>query len=163
MAIIPPKKFRLGLATCLMIVAAVAATCALADQIRRTYAAIPPFASPACPEFYATPAVLLWIILGATATFAWRRCSVTRLAAQVALSCLIVMSQRWIPAGVRVPGAGLFFEVFWPVACFGLFFVTPLLLRRFSRIGDPALLLADSSVVALLAYVFAVRAYIPKG
>ena len=59
-------------------------------------------------------------------------------------------------------GYGSLFDVFWPVACFGAFFVTPLLLCRFSRIGDSILVLADSTVVALLAYLFAVEPYIPK-
>jgi hypothetical protein len=59
-------------------------------------------------------------------------------------------------------GAGMYHEVLWPVACFGAFFVTPLLLWRFSRIGDSVLVLADSSVVALLAYLFAVQPYVPK-
>jgi hypothetical protein len=96
------------------------------------------------------------------ATFAWRLCSVTRLAAQIAVSSVLVMSRLWDPPGVGMTGAGMYHEVLWPVACFGAFFVTPLLLWRFSRIGDSVLVLADSSVVALLAYLFAVQPYVPK-
>ena len=148
---------RITLATSLVIVAAVAAACALYVQIRRSYEAVPPSSTPVCPEVYATPAVLLWIILGSTATFAWRRCSITRLATQVAVACVLVMSRLSVPGGGGSP-----FAVFWPVACFGAFFVTPVLLCRFSRIGDSILVLADSSAVALLAYLFAVEPYIPK-
>src|SRR5437762_14020452 len=100
------SRNRITLATSLVVVAAIAAECALVVQIRRSYAAIPPFAAPVCPEVYATPVVLLWIILGSMATFAWRRCSVTRLAAQVAVSCVLVLSRLWVPVGAGVPGAG---------------------------------------------------------
>jgi hypothetical protein len=148
------------LATSLVIVAAIAAECALVVQIRRSYAAIPPFAAAVCPEEYVTPVVLLWIILGSMAIFAWRRCSVTRLAAQVAISCVLVTSRLWVPAGAGVPGAG--YDALWPVACFGAFFTTPLLLRRFSQVGESVLVLADSSVVALLTYLFAVQPYVPR-
>jgi hypothetical protein len=158
----PSSRDQITLATSLVIVAAIAASCALVVQIKRKYAAIPPFAAPVCPEFYATPAVLLWIILGSIATFAWRRCSVARLAAQVAVSCVLVMSRLWNPAGGGIPGVGMYHEVLWPVACFGAFFITPLQLYRFSRIGDSVLVVADSSVVALLAYVFASGPYVPK-
>src|SRR5260370_33228471 len=89
----PSRRDRITLATSLVIVAAVAAAGALFVQIRRSYAAIPPTSAPICPEVYASTAVLLWIILGSTATFAWRRCSVTCLAAQVAVSCVLVMSR----------------------------------------------------------------------
>jgi hypothetical protein len=143
-----------------VIVAAIAAECALVVQIRRSYAAIPPLAAPVCPEEYATPVVLLWIILGSLATFAWRRCSVTRLAAQVAISCVLVTSRLWVPVGAGAPGAGS--DALWPVACFGVFLVTPLLLRRFSPVGDSILVLADSSAVALLTYLFAVQPYVPR-
>ena len=156
------NRNRISLTTALVIVAAIAASCALVVQIRRNYAAIPPFSAPACPEVYATPAVLLWIFLGSTATFAWRRSSVTRLASQVAVSCVLVMSRLWSPAGAGLPGFSRFHEVLWPVACFGVFFVGPLLLRRFYRVGDWVLVLADSSVVALLAYLFAIEPYVPR-
>lgn len=148
---------RITLATTLLIVAAVAAACALVVRIRENYAAIPPTSAPICPEVYATPAVLLWIILGSVATFAWRRGSVTRLAAQVAISCLLVLSRLWLPSGTMPVS-----DVFWPVGCFGAAFVIPLLLHRFSRIGDSVLVLADSSVVALLAYLFVVVPYVPR-
>jgi hypothetical protein len=154
------SRNRITLATLLVIVAALAAECALVIQIRRSYAAIPPFAAPVCPEVYATPLVLAWIILGSMATFAWRRGSVTRLAAQVAVSTMLVTSRLWAPTGAGVPGAG--YDALWPVACFGAFFVVPLLLRRFSRIGDSVLVLADSAVVALLTYLFAVLPYVPR-
>jgi hypothetical protein len=156
----PSSPDQITLATSLVIVAAVAAACALFVQIKRSYAAIPPTSAPVCPEEYATPAVFLWIFLGSTATFAWRRCSVTRLAAQVGVSCGLVMSRLWVPSGVAAAGEG--YEALWPVACFGAFFVTPILLFRFSRIGDSVLVFADSSVVALLAYLFAVQPYVPK-
>ena len=137
-----PRSFsrdQITLAGSLVIVAAIAACCALVVQIKRKYAAIPAFAAPVCPEVYATPAVLFWIILGSMATFAWRRSSVTRLAAQIAVSSVLVMSRLWDLAGVGMPGVGMYREVFWPVACFGAFVVAPLLLRRFSRIGDSVL------------------------
>ena len=70
----PTSRDQITLATSLVIVAAIAASCALVVQIKRKYEAIPAFAAPVCPEAYATPAVLLWIILGSIATFAWRRC-----------------------------------------------------------------------------------------
>jgi hypothetical protein len=87
---------------------------------------------------------------------------VTRLAAQIAVSCVLVMSRLWNPAGVGLPGVGMYHEALWPVVCFGAFLVTPLLLYRFSRIGDSVLVVTDSSVVALLAYLFAVQPYVPK-
>jgi hypothetical protein len=158
----PSSRDRITLGTSLVIVAAIAASCALVVQIKRNYASVPKFTAPVCPEVYTTPAVLLWISLGSMASFAWRRCSVTRLAAQIAVSSVLVMSRLWVPPGAGVPGVGLYYEVLWPVACFGACFVTPLLLCRFSRIGDSVLVLADSSVVALLAYLFAVQPYIPK-
>jgi hypothetical protein len=158
----PSSRDQITLATSLTIIAAIAATCALVVQIKRKYAAIPAFASPICPEVYATPAVLLWIIFGSIATFAWRRCSVTRLASQVAVTCVLVMSRLWNPEGALIPGVGMYHEALWPAACVGAFLVTPLLPYRFSRIGDSVLVVADSSVVALLAYVFAVGPYVPK-
>jgi hypothetical protein len=155
------SRNRINLATALVIVAAIASECGLVVQIRRSYAAIPPFAAPFCPEVYATPAVLLWITLGSMATFAWRGHSVTRLAAQVALSSVLVMSQLWVRTFTGVLSAG--YEVLWPVACFGTFFVTPLMLCRFSRIGDSVLhVLADSAVVALVTFLFVVQPYVPK-
>ena len=157
----PASRGRISLATSLAIVAAIAASCALVVQIKRGYAAIPMFASPVCPEVYATPVVLLWIILGSMGTFAWRGCSVNRLASQVAVSCVLVMSRSWVAVGLGVLGTGIYHESLWPVACFGTFFVAPLLLRRFSRIGDSVLVLADSSAVALLTYLFAVSPYVP--
>ena len=60
----PASRGRISLATSLAMVAAIATSCALVVQISRAYAAIPAFSSPACPEVYATPVVLLWIILG---------------------------------------------------------------------------------------------------
>lgn len=156
----PSSQSQITLATLLVIVAAIAAECALVVEIRTRYAAIPPSAAPVCPEVYATPVVLLWIILGSTAAFAWRRHSVARLAAHIAISCVLVMSRLWVPIGAGGRGGG--FDVLWPVTCFGAFFVAPLLLRRFSRIGDSMLLVADSAVVALLTYLFAVEPYVPK-
>jgi hypothetical protein len=152
---------HMTLATCFAIVAAIAAICALVVQIRRGYAAIPSYAAPVCPGVYAIPVVLLWIILGSLATLAWRRCSIDRLAYQVAISCVLVMSRTWFAAGLGLLGPGIYHDSLWPVACFGIFFVAPLLLRRFLRIGDPALVLADSSAVALLTYLVAVKPWIP--
>jgi hypothetical protein len=156
----PSSLNQITLATSLVIVAAIAAECALVVQIRKSYAAIPLSAAPVCPEVYATPLVLLWTILGSMAAFAWRRHSVTCLAAQIAISCVLVMSRLWVPAGAGGRGEG--FDVLWPVTCFGVFFVAPLLLRRYTRIGDSVLLVADSAVVALLTYLFAVEPYVPK-
>jgi hypothetical protein len=158
----PSGRSRISLATSLVIVAAIAASFALVVEIRRNYAALPSISGPRCPEVYATPAVLLWILLGSTATFAWRRCSVTRLAVQVAVSCVLVISRLRLPADDGMQGVGLLLEVLWPLACFGAFFVTPLLLSRFSRVGDVVLVLADSSVVALVTYLFAVQPYVPR-
>ena len=152
------QRNRIGLGTSLVVIAAIAAECALIVQIRRCYAAVPSFASPACPEWLATPAVLLWIILGSLAAAAIRKCSVTRLAYQVAISCVLVMSRLSVP-GRALDGA---YDVLWPAACFGLFFVTPHLLIRFSRVNHGVLMLADASVVALLTYVFAVQPYVPR-
>jgi hypothetical protein len=56
----------------------------------------------------------------------------------------------------------MYHEALWPVVCFGAFFVTPLLLYRFSRISDSVLVFADSAVVALFAYLFAAQPYVPK-
>jgi hypothetical protein len=154
----PSGPNRMSLGTALVVVAAIAAECALVVQIRRCYAAIPSFASPVSPEFVATPAVLLWIVLGSMATYAWRGPSVARLAAQVAISSVLVLSRLGVPAGI----GGIAYDVLWPAACFGAFFVLPLFLCRFSRIGDRALLVADSAAVALLTYHFAVRPYLPR-
>lgn len=156
----PSRRNQITLATFLVIVAAIAAECALVVQIRKSYAAIPASAAPVCPEVYATPVVLLWIILGSAAVFAWRRHSTTRLAAQVAITCVLVMSRPWFPAGAGGRGGG--YDVLWPLACFGVFIVAPLLFCRFSRIGDSVLLLADAAAVALLTYLFAVDPYIPN-
>jgi hypothetical protein len=148
------------LATLLVVVAAIGAECALVVQIRRCYEAIPPSDAPVCPEWQATPLVLLWIILGSLAAAAWRKYSVDRLAIQVAISCVLVISRLSVPTRFG-PFSGLY-DVFWPVACFGLFFVTPHLLLRFSRVNESVLVLADSSVVALLTYVFAIHEYVPR-
>ena len=126
----PASRWRISLATSLAVVAAIAASCALVVQIHREYAAIPAAALPVCPEVYATPVVLLWIFLGSMATFAWRGSSVNRLAAQIAVSCVLVMSRPWLAASLGVLGPGIYHESLWPVACFGIFFVAPLLLRR---------------------------------
>jgi hypothetical protein len=154
----PARPDRLSLSAALVVVAAIAAECALVVQIRRCYAAIPAFSSPLCPEFIATPAVLLWIVLGSLATYAWRGSSVTRLAAQVAISSVLVLSRLNLPGA----SAGVASDVLWPVGCFGAFVVLPLLLWRFSRIGDRALVVADSAAVALLTYHFAVAPYVPR-
>jgi hypothetical protein len=149
-----------SLRTALAVVAAIGAECALVLQIRRCYAALPPLASPACPEWLSTPLVLLWIVMGSLAAFAIRKCSVDRLAIQVALSCAIVMSRLSVSTGNSVLGSA--YAVFWPVICFGLFFVAPHLVMRFLRVNDSLLMLADSSVVALLTYVFAIEPYVPR-
>jgi hypothetical protein len=151
------QRNRIGLGTSLVVIAAIAAECALVVQIRRCYAAVPSFASPACPEWLATPAVLLWIILASLAGFAIRKCSVTRFAYQVAISCVLVMSRLGVSGGA-LDGA---YAALWPAVCFGLFFVTPHLLIRFSRANDGVLVLADASVVTLLTYVFALQPYVP--
>jgi hypothetical protein len=151
---------RITLATFLVIIAAIAGECGLVVHIRRAYSAIPAFAVPACPEVYATPIVLLWVLLGSTATFALRRSSVTRLAAQVAVSSVLVMSRFWVPSSAAVVGD--VYEVFWPLGCFGVFFVIPLFLRRFARFEYWAMLFADSAVVALLTYLSVVERYVPK-
>jgi hypothetical protein len=155
-----PRRNRISLATALVVVAAIGAECALVVQIRRCYEAIPSFASPACPEWQSTPLVLLWIVLGSLAAFAWRKCSVDRLAIQVAISCVLVMSRLSVPTR-NVP-FGTAYDVFWPVLCFALFFVGPYLLVRFSRVNDSVLVLADSAVVALLTYIFAIHEYVPR-
>ncbi len=121
---------------------------------------MPSFASPVCPEWLSTPLILIWIILGSLAAFVWRKWSVDRLAIQVAISCVLVMSRLSLPT--RTGTFAVFYEVFWPAACFGLFFVLPHLLVRFSRVSEKVLVLADSSIVALLTYVFAVLEYVPK-
>jgi hypothetical protein len=154
------RRNRLSLATLLLVVAAIGAECALVVQIRRCYDAVPSFASPACPEWQSTPLVLLWIVLGSLAAFALRKSSVDRLALQVALSCAIVMSR--LSVSTRNSPFGDAYGVFWPVACFGLFFVIPHILVRFSRTRESVLVLADSAVVALLTYVFAIHEYVPS-
>jgi hypothetical protein len=55
----PSSQNQITLATLLVVVAAIAAECALVVEIRKSYAAIPPSAAPVCPEVYATPVVLL--------------------------------------------------------------------------------------------------------
>jgi hypothetical protein len=154
------NRNRISMATLLFVIAAIGAECALVVQIRRCYEAIPSHASPASPEWQSTPLVLLWIILGSLAAFAWRKCSVDRLAIQVAISCVLVMTRIGFPT--RSGPLGGAYDVFWPVACFGLFFVTPHLLVRFSRANDSVLVLADSAVVALLTHVFAIHEYVPR-
>jgi hypothetical protein len=154
------RRNRISLATLLFVVAAIGSECALVVQIRRCYEAIPSYASPVCPEWQATPLVLLWIILGSLASFALRKCSVDRLAIQVAISCVLVLSRLSVPT--RSVPFGTAYDVFWPVACFGLCFVTPHLFVRFFRVNESALVLADSSVVALLTYIFAIHEYVPR-
>ena len=154
------RRNAISLGTSLMIVAAIAAECALVVQIKRCYEAVPAYASPACPEEYARVAVLCWIMLGSLAAFAIRKYSLTRLAAVVAISCVLVVSRLSVPT--RTGDLGLAYAVFWPAACFGLCFVTPHLLIRRTGPNDRALLLADAAVVALLAYFFAVEPYVPR-
>jgi hypothetical protein len=154
------RRNRISLATLLFVVAAIGAECALVVQIKRCYDAVPSYASPTWPEWQSTPLVLLWIVLGSLAAFALRKCTVNRLAIQVAISCVLVMSRLSVPT--RTGPFGGAYDAFWPVACFGLFFVTPHLLVRFSRINDSVLVLADSAVVALLTYMFAIHEYVPK-
>ena len=149
-----------SLGTSLMVVAAIAAECALVVQIKRCYAAVPTFATPAYPEEYALPVVIFWIISASLAAFAIRKYSVARLAAVVAISTVIVLSRLSVPTRTGV--FGFVYAVFWPVACFGLCFVAPHLFIRRSGRNDSALLLADSAVVALLTYLFAVEPYVPK-
>jgi uncharacterized membrane protein len=149
------NRSRITLTTCLVAISAVATSCALVVQIRQCYAAVPPFALPICAESIATPVVLLWVFLGSTATFALRRCSATRFAGQVAITSLLLTSRLWKP-----PFHG--YEVTWPVLCFGIFCVTPLLLCRFSRIGDSLLILADSSLLAIMINVLVINDNIPK-
>jgi hypothetical protein len=98
------------------------------------------------------------VILTSMATYAGRRSSVARLAAQIAISSVLVMSRLAVPAST----GGMAYAVLWPVACFGAFLVLPLFLWRFSGIGDRALLIADSAAVALLTYHFAVTPYVPR-
>jgi hypothetical protein len=153
------RRNRISLGTAIAVVAAIGAECALVVQISRCYAAIPTIVL-ACPEWQLTPLILLWILLGSLAAFAIRKCSVKRLAIAVALSCAIVISRLSVPTGI-----GIFvsvYGVYWPVACFGLFFVAPHLVVRFSRFNDSVLVLADSSVVALLTYFFAIMPYVPR-
>jgi hypothetical protein len=146
---------RITLTTCLVAISAVATSCALVVQIRECYAAVPPFATPVCPEHIATPVVLLWIFLGSAATFALRRSGATRFAGHVAITSLLVTSRLWKP-----PFDG--YEVIWPVLCFGIFGVTALLIRRFSRIGDSLSIFADSSLLAILVNLFIISENIPK-
>lgn len=105
---------------------------------------------------------MLWIILGSTAFFAWRGSSLARLAAQVAISCVLVTSRHWLTSAFGATGYMIEHDVVWPLACFGVLIVIPLLLRRFTRAGDWVLLLVDSSAVALLANALAVQPYVPK-
>lgn len=142
---------RMTLTTCLVAISAVATSCALVVQIRRCYAAVPPFATPICPEQIATPVVLLWIFLGSAATFALRRCGATRFTGQVAMTSLLVTSRLWKP-----PFDG------YEVICFGIFCVTPLLLRRFSRVGDSLLILVDSSLLAIITNMLMINENIPE-
>lgn len=151
------SRNTITLSTSMWIVAAIAAACALVAQIKQNYAAIPPTSTPVCPETSAIPAVVLWIVLGSTVIFAWRRCSIARLAAQVTISCVLVMSRFWIPSAIQEV-----LDVLWPLACFGVFFVIPILLRHSTRFGDSVLIFADAAFVTLLAYVFVVNAYIPR-
>ena len=154
------RRDKMSLGTSLMIVAAIAAECALVAQIKKCYEALPSYARPECPEEYSRLVVLFWIMLGSLAAFAIRKYSVTRLAAIVAISCVLVVSR--LSVSMRTGDLGAAYAVFWPVACFGLFFVTPHLYIRRSGMNDRAFLLADSAVVALLTYLFAVEPYIPK-
>jgi hypothetical protein len=143
-------------------VAAIASGCALAVHVTAYYAAAAArMSTAACPEVYFTPAILLWIILGSMAVFAWRRCSVTRVAFQATVSCLLVMSRLWEPPGASSPGVGLYYKVFWPVAGFAIFVVAPLWLRRFWGVSEWVLVLADAFVVAVLADLFVMQPFLP--
>lgn len=141
--------------TGLLAVAAIGAMMALATEVRRTYATVPAFASPLYPEEYATPAILVWIVLGSLAAWAWREASFDRLAAQVAFTALIVL------AWTLVRGSWTF-RMFGPLAGFGLLVVAPLICRRYGRgsrlagrIDRAALLLIDCAVTAMLVLLFA--------
>ena len=91
------RRSRLSLGTLLIIVAAIAAQCAVVVEIKRCYGSIPSYATPAYPEWLASPAVLLWIILGSLAVFAIRKCSLNRLAVQLTISCALVTSRLSVP------------------------------------------------------------------
>jgi hypothetical protein len=153
---------RISLSTSLTIVAAIAVSCALVVQILKRYAAIPQTSVPACSAVYSIPAVLLALVLGSTASFAWRNLSITGLASEVALSGSLLIWRLWSPAADAFLDLSEFHPVFWPVACFGLFFVTPLLLRRFYQAGDWVWPLVDSTAVAMLTYYFVIAAYVPR-
>jgi hypothetical protein len=153
-----PDRNRIGLGTSLVIMAAIATECGLVVAIDRCYAAVPSQATPAYAEAVTRPAVVLWTILGSLAAFAIRKCSVRRLAGQLAISC-VLLTWRLSVRGDTFDRAA---EVLWPVTCFGFFFVAPHLLVRFSRAKDSVLVLADAAVVALLTYVFAAQPYVPK-
>jgi hypothetical protein len=146
---------RLTIGSCLLAVAMVATILALVAAIRRAYEAVPSYASPAYPESLAMPAILLWVILTSIAAYAWRGATLDRLVAQVAISNLLVLTRFSFTSSQE-------FKMVWPVGCFGLFVVVPLLIRRFGRVGPQSeriegasLLLVDSAIGALLVSLFA--------
>ena len=154
-----PRPNRITLATLLVVVAAIGAECAIVAQINTCYAAVPTYATPACPEWQATPLVLTWIVLGSLAVFAIRKSSVNRLAVQVAISCALVLTRISVPTRTGVFGGA--YDVFWPAACFGLCFVLPHLLVRYHRLSNMVFILADSAIVALLVHIFALQ-HVPR-
>jgi hypothetical protein len=152
------ERNRIGLGTSLIVMAAIAAECGLVVAINRCYAAVPLYANPAYAETVTRPAVVLWTILGSLAAFAIRKCSVTRLAGQLAISC-VLLTWRLSVRRDTFDGAA---DVLWPVACFGFFFVAPHLLVRYSRANPRVLVLADATVVALSTYLFEIQPFVPK-
>jgi hypothetical protein len=151
------RRQRISLSTLLLIVAVIAAECAVVVEIKRCYVANGGYLSDSYPEWLASPAVLAWLILGSLTVFAIRKCSLTRLAIQLTISCALVASRLSL-RGKALDGA---FDVMWPAACFGLFIAVPYLLVRSSRAGHPVLVLADAAAVALLTYLFAVHPCVP--
>jgi hypothetical protein len=150
---------RITLATLLVVVAAIGAECAVVVQIRTCYEAVPAYATPACPEWQATPLVLTWIVLGSLAVFAIRKSTALRLAIQVAISCALVLTRISVPTRTGVFGGA--YDAFWPAACFGVCFVLPYILVRYTRINNAVLILADSAAVALLVHIFALY-HVPR-
>jgi hypothetical protein len=151
------ERKTISLGTSLLLVAAIAGACGVVVQIKRCYAAVPTFGTPAFEEEYATAAVLLWMILGSLAFFVIRKTSVAQLAGVFLLSCVLILPVLTL----RADNFDRIFPTLWAAAVFGLCFVTPHLLVRFNRAGDRAHLSADAAIVALITYQFALKPYVP--
>jgi hypothetical protein len=148
---------RMTIASLITSIAAVGVFLAVLRQIEQAYDVPQPFTFR-YPRHFAMGAVAGWIVLGALAAFALRGGSLAGLAARVLVTSLLCLTRLAFPSA----GDGIEYHMLWPVYCFGLGVVGPLLILRFrparlpwARADGALAVLIDSACVALLVLLFA--------